>query len=186
MGYKEAEAGRSTMLGIFAALFCVWAVIRITSCVTYDRDIGGHLKRAGDANSVKLAASELKIAIDNIDKWGLCPDVKEVTDPENLPGSCYTSILYKTPSEDIAFWRFNLQEAHADLLRLPEDADTLMKSNTLMKLRETLLDNGEKGVRVTNPDGISIYPRNGIYLWFGLLSALSALVILGYKVWHDW
>ena len=44
-----------------------------------------------------------------------------------------------------------------------------------MKLRETLIDNGESGDEVTMPEGLSKYPNN--ILWY-ILNALSGLFLL--------
>ena len=78
-------------------------------------------------------------------------------------------------------------ESYDELENLPEDATSLEKTNVLMKLRETLTDETESGVSVTIPNGISIYPRNVAYFWWGLLSPIFCLVlwimVLKLKYW---
>lgn len=55
------------------------------------------------------------------------------------------------------------------------NATQLERSNLLMKLRETLLDQGENGkIVVTFPEGISIYPNNIAMFLFGCLSVIPA------------
>ena len=49
-----------------------------------------------------------------------------------------------------------------------------------MKLRETLLDNGEKGDKLTVPSGLSRYPNNGMW---GILTWLAILIIIGLIIW---
>jgi hypothetical protein len=44
-----------------------------------------------------------------------------------------------------------------------------------MKLRETLLDQGES-TTITGPDGISIYPENKMFFWLGITFGILALV----------
>lgn len=69
-----------------------------------------------------------------------------------------THSFYTTPDCDMEFWYRNLRASLDELKNLPEDADHLTVSNQLIKLRETILDTGEKGVRVTVPPGIYYYP----------------------------
>ena len=42
----------------------------------------------------------------------------------------------------------------------------------LLKLRETLLDEGEKGSRITYPKGISIFPNNKLIAILFLISLI--------------
>lgn len=137
--------------------------------IRFDQDIEGHLKRAADSNQPALAIQELEIAEGNMDAWGLCSSKKMDT--------CYTSIFYRTPDEDVGFWRTNLQQTQEDLEALPTDADQLVVSNILLKVRETLVDNGgQNGIHVTHPDGISLYPYNMSYMVWWLVGALLSLV----------
>ena len=128
--------------------------------IQFNINCKGHLKRAADSNTVEMAKKELDIAIEYLEKEGLTEG--------------YTSVIYKTPDEDIEFWYSNLKSASQELAELPNDAPALEKSNALMKLRETIMDQGEKGERVTAPAGISRYPYNGL---LGTLMALSMTFI---------
>lgn len=169
------------LIGIIG--LAIYGGIFVVNKITFSRDVGGHLKRAADANSITLASSELKIALGGIDARGYCPEVKRVTTPEELPQDCYTSAIYNTPDEDVAFWRYNIQTAYKELQALPADTDTLTKTNALMKLRETLVDHGEAGTKITLPDGISRYPHNlGLGLLFTLSGILALIGGLGIKV----
>lgn len=171
MSYGNEGKGFSVMAFVLIVVICIIGGYRGCNIIQYTQDIGGHLKRAADANSVTLASSELKIALEGIDEWELCPEVKKIINPEDLPRNCYTSVLWKTPDEDVAFWRYNLQEAYKDITALSTDADSLTESNALIKLRETLTDNGEKGTTITSPTGISVYPHNAVLGWIlGLLT----------------
>lgn len=153
----------------------VWCGVRIGAGIFFDREVEGHLKRAADANQVPLAIEELEEAVKGMDSRGLtCGQAK----------SCYTSVLYNTPDEDIGFWRRNIEATLADLRAVPEDADHLTVSNTLMKVRETLLDAGESGDHVTDPSGVSIYPRNFAFAlvgWLGLLFMVGGFGLVLYR-----
>jgi len=161
-------------LGLLAML--VWAGVRIYHGIQFDRQVEGYLKLAADATNIELAEDRLGIAIDGMEERGLCGNY----DSEQ----CYTSLLWTTPDEDVTFWRQNTAQALAELRELPRDADALTVSNTLMKVRETLLDEGQS-VRVTTPSGISVYPNNAAYAWWGLGSFLLLCLCAGHWLWKD-
>lgn len=130
----------------------------------------GHLKRAADASSIETADQELSIAIEYLEKEGLTKG--------------YTSIFWKTPDEDIEFWYKNIKSAKEEIESLPKNSSPLEKSNMLIKLRETLLDHGDKGSEsITCPDGLSRYPNNLLFLIlflssFGLIFFFTRKVII--------
>jgi len=152
-----------TFIGIILLIpFLIWGTLRTVNAITYNIDCGGHLKRAADANTVEMAKKELITAI------------KYLQDNNMTAG--YTSVLYRTPDEDIEFWYTNLNQSLGELSAVTNSTSQLEKSNILMKLRETLLDQNKDGTSVTQPAGISIFPKNKIYALFGGLSALFGLV----------
>lgn len=154
--YKRKESTTQKVLffmGLVMAL--VWTTGRVVGCVTYDIEVGDRLKRASDANSIELATQELDAALRGIKSRRLTTG--------------YTSILYRTPDEDLSFWYRNIVSAQQELVQLPKDSTPLEKTNVLMKLRETLLDSGESGPHVTAPSGISIYPNNTLYSVLGTI-----------------
>ena len=119
-------------------------VICMVSKIRFEQNCKGYLKHAADANTVQLAKSELKKSLEFIENQGL------------TQGS--THAIYSTPKCDLEFWYSNLNAAAHELDALPDNADPLIVSNQLMKLRETLVDQGEKGPKVTLPPYISVYP----------------------------
>ncbi len=121
------------------------AAVFIVKNVQFDIGCEGHLKRAADANTVELAVKELEYSVAYLQYHDLT--------------SGYTSVLYRTPDEDMGFWFTNLSASLAELKALPVTSTPLEKSNMLIKLRETLLDQG-KEVSITLPYGISRYPNN--------------------------
>jgi hypothetical protein len=98
-------------------------------------------------------------------------------------------VLWRTPSEDIGFWYYNLYTSRQELENLRPDATQLEKSNVLMKLRETLLDQTGGSTHVTVPAGISIYPHNVLFSWWGWSSTILMFIFGGFLLFHffaDW
>lgn len=161
------------VLGIFATvmtlLFVMCVGLRIYNGIQFDRQCGGHLKRAADANTVELARQELQFSLAYLER-------EQMT-------SGYTSLIYQTPDEDIGFWYGNLKASLNELNEIKPESSLLEKSNVLLKLRETLLDGGQKGEALTAPEGISIYPYNWAFCLgltiSGLLSVLGWFLFVG-------
>ncbi len=160
---REERRGEEMSKIIIGLLLVVFAIpscaVRGYKSIIFERGVGGNLKRAADANTINLAQEELSAALKYIEANGLTVG--------------YTSIIYRTPDEDVSFWYRNLSASLDELRSLPTNATSLEKSNMLMKLRETLLDTHARGVSVTAPDGISVFPNNMAYaIWL----AFSALI----------
>lgn len=148
-----------TVLIVALSIFnlVIWTVMVVMG-IHFKQGCGGHLKRAADANTIEIAESELKMAIDYMEANNLTTG--------------YTSVLWKTPDEDIQFWYNNIKTSYQELIALKDDSPSMEKSNMLMKLRETILDHGDKGDNLTTPNGISRYPNNaliGTLFWIGLI-----------------
>ncbi len=141
-----------TLAGLigFAALAlapgAVMAGLWIYNAIQYDIHVNGYLKRAADANTVSRAKQELDTALESIERLGW------------TSGS--THVLYYTPANDVGFWYENLKESSQELAGISDSSPPLERSNMLMKLRETILDEGGESVSVTAPDGISVFPNN--------------------------
>lgn len=144
-------------------LFCIigW----VFHAINFEINCTGHLKRAADANTIEIAQQELETSL------------KYLEDRKLTTGSTY--MLYNTPACDIEFWYNNLKASLGELQLCSKEASQLEKSNVLMKLRETLLDAGEKGTSITHPPYISIYPNVVLYHIVILLS-LVCTIIFGY------
>lgn len=117
--------------------------------IQFQRSCEGYLKRAADANTIDLARTELATALQYLES------------AELTSGS--THAFYSTPECDLDFWYRNLKAAHQELESFPSDADSLSVSNQLIKLRETIVDQGEKGPKVTRPTNIYVYPNQLAY-----------------------
>ena len=123
--------------------------------------------------TIDLAARELGRAVEYIERNNLT--------------SGYTSVLWRTPGDDVGYWHDNLTASLAELREIRPEASPLERSNVLMKLRETLTDQGEKGTTLTVPGGISIFPSNVVFfVWGGLSSLLAAVLAGAAMVKDDW
>ena len=142
--------------------FGVWIGVRVAYVISFDIQCEGHLKRAGDANTIKLAHQELESALEYVESHNL------------TQGS--THLMFPTPECDVTFWYDNLQSARDELEAIPAGTSQLEKTNILMKLRETLLDSGERGVSATVPPGITIFPYQWLFLLWGWFSFLFCLI----------
>lgn len=147
---------------------CFHSGVRLYKSITFGINCGGRIKRAADSNTIELAKKEMQVV------------VLYLEDNDMTKG--YTSILYKTPDEDVGFWYENLKSALDELEKVKPSISQLEKSNLLMKLRETLLD---EDASVTLPMGISIFPNNVAYCmwgWFSCILFLAGGVVLSMAI----
>jgi len=149
----------NTVILVSMFAFAATIVYHLVAGIMFDRDYSGHLKRAADANSLKLAEQELKIAVSYLQSRHLdSPGGRNLGQIDD-----HTSMFWSTPDEQISFHYDNVVTALAEVqsvLTKGEAATPLERSNVLMKLRETLLDNTREGVKVTYPQGLDVYPSN--------------------------
>ena len=139
-------------------IFVLWCTARIYNDVQFNIHCGGYLERASYANTIELASPALTKAIQYVENNGLT--------------NGFTSIIYRTPDEDMGFWYSNLKQAEDELSKIKPDSTALEKSNVLMKLRESLTSHNSEGSQLICPDGISIYPLNALYCFAGWMSGL--------------
>lgn len=155
-------------IGILLILFTLTSTMTCSvKAVQFNQECKGYLKRASDANTVDIAKQELSKTINYLEKNNLTTG--------------YTSVLWKTPDEDISFWYNNLKSSELELSKVNDNTSALEKTNLLMKLRETLLDNGEKSDTITIPDGLWRYPNNlayGIIFWISLFSLIIGITLI--------
>jgi len=139
---------------------------RIYHKTVLKQNVTGYIKRAADANTIELANQELTRVLDYL-------EANDMTEG-------YTSVLWQTPDEDIGFWYNNLKASQKELATLNSNS-ALEKTNVLMKLRETLLDQGER-TKVTVPSGLSVYPNNKLGAVLLTLACLSFFGIMGIAI----
>lgn len=181
MSYPKATSTKnSTGRYMLALLFFLFSAgvfgWQIMNNIKFTQKVKGHLKLAADANNIELAEQELTKVISYLEANGLTEG--------------YTSVLYDEPTEDIGFWYQNLVVSKEELKRA-ENADQLVQTNTLIKLRETLTDNGGKGkTKVTYPDGLARYPDNlliGTLTWAAVFSLFGIMYYaFSEEQWRIW
>lgn len=157
------------MKALFIILCIICAIIPlivytvgIVKTVEMDVNCIAYLELAADANSVTLAEKHLTTAINYLEENGI------------TRGN--TSIIIKSPANDIGIWYENLKSAQEQMQNLSarDDLTELEESNALMKLRETLLDD----TAVTHPEMISFYPAHISWFWSMVLIWLLWILAL--------
>lgn len=150
-----------------ALIICAFIVpiICIVRGVVFNQNCGGYLEQAANANSVELALERLNVAIEYVEEHNM-------TDG-------YTSVLWKTESDNIDYWYRNLKTCQEEL-ETCVNSSQLEKTNVLLKVRESLTDEGKDGTKLITPGGISRYPNNalfGIFNWISLLMFIVGCAI---------
>ena len=156
---------------IFVLVGCLLLAAPVSSNLGFDWNCEEYLKRAADSASPEKCGEELDKAISYAKENGL------------TKGN--TGVFFKTPSCDIKFWYENLEKAREALREVeskePESKPSAMeRSNVLMRVRETILDNANKGVEVTLPPRIGLYPNVfllSLLFWLGALVGFLGVVI---------
>lgn len=150
-----------TIMIITIVLLITVPALNFLMNVRLNQNCTGYLERAASANTVETAKEELGIALKYLE--------------DNNLTSGYTSIIYRTPGDDVGYWYKNLKESYGELDKVTDQTSSLEKTNILMKLRETIMDHGKNGDYVTKPNGLSRYPNN---LPWGLLNSFAFLVFI--------
>ena len=133
-----------------------------------------YIKRAADASTVETAKEELAKAISYAEEHGM------------TEGN--TSIFLKQPKNDVGFWYRNMKNAYHELDNLLDDSSALEKTNVLMKVRESLVDQGENSIQVNLPQDISVFPNNALYFWAYAVSFVYLFLMLlleGVRFWKS-
>lgn len=154
------------ILVVILVAIATWRGVRL---VQFNMNCAGYISRAAHANTVELAAPALLAAVEYAEARGL--------------RSGNTGIFWRTPSNDVGFWHDNLVASLEELNSIGENSTVLERSNALMKLREALMADGERGQSVRAPDGIDIYPMNRevtIIFWVVAAFTFIAFIAAGY------
>ncbi len=148
---------RNTLATFLIIFSLISPIITIIVGIKFNQNCSGYIKQAADANSVELALQRLDMAIAYVED-------NDLTDG-------YTSIFYKTEDDNIGFWYQNLKTCREELVTCLESTQ-LEKTNVLLKVRESLTDDGKDGTELTLPNGISRYPSNGQFCFWNTLSLI--------------
>lgn len=171
---------KAALIGLVMVLVgCLMLAAPVSSSLGFDWNCEEYLKRAADSASPEKCGEELDKAISYAKENGL------------TKGN--TGVFFKTPSCDVKFWYENLEKAREALKEVESTsgeskASAMEKSNVLMRVRETILDGSNKGVEVTLPPRIGLYPNVfllSVLFWVGILvggiGVILGMVSLGLK-----
>ena len=155
---------RIVILTISIMIFIGTIAYYAVSNITFNKNCGGYLELAANANSIDLAKSNLDKAIQYLEK--------------NQLTTGYTSIIYNTPDENVTYWYANLKACQYELdVFSVRPGSTLEETNFLMKLRESLTKPSSEGDQyIIIPQGISIFPCNTQLLLILLMSLFGICV----------
>lgn len=150
-------------------------LIIISIVCWYGNKVGckDYLKLAGDAPTVQKANEFLEKALGYMERRGLT--------------NGNSAILFRTPSSDVGIWYNQVkgaQQTLASILVKGEAVSQLEKDNALMKIREVVLDQGERGTKVTMPVHIILFPLQ--LLFFVMLILGGVILIIGVIVISIW
>lgn len=141
------KRGIILILSVIALIFMGTIVVKR---IHFKQDCAGYLKQVADASTPELALERLNKALDYVEAHNLT--------------SGYTSVFWRTEDQNVEFWYKNLKACQAELEGCLEGTQ-LEKSNVLMRVRETLTDDGgEDGTKLTIPSNLAFYPDNAFYL----------------------
>jgi hypothetical protein len=159
---------RKNLLLVVGIALCLPLVVfigmRIYSEIRFDINCGEHMELASHASTTELALQEMEIVIAYAER-------EQAT-------SGYTSVLWKTPNDDVGYWYQNLKSARDELRAVKSDTTQEARSQILLKLREVLTSKkGSEGkMEIKVPDGIQRYPNNALYYWGTWASVLLCVV----------
>lgn len=160
---------RFVIFAISLLSLAAWGASSYYNSLCYSWNCGQYLERAANATTVGNAIENMDHALSYLDENGM------------TEGN--TGVLWQTPKNDVGYWYKNLSDATTELQTLPEESSPMEKSNMLMKLKEAILDVGEKGTYVAQPAGIHNFPHNPLYLgWIfvtGVVLVCSGIVVFG-------
>ena len=168
-GPKEGQNMKKSVVVALILSFVAYLATTGILEIQFDRGCEGYLKRAADSNTVELAKENLEVAV-------------KYAEGNNMTNG-YTSVVYRTPNEDVGFWYKNLSASLVSLREVGPETGQLERSNILMKLRETLLDHTSSGDKVTVPEGISRFPNNRLLVVWAIASFV--LSIVGLAKWKN-
>ncbi len=158
-----------TVVGVILLVaLIVFAIVRF-----YGVKIGceDYLKLAGDAPTIQRAYDFLDKAVGYIERHGLT--------------SGNSAIIIQRPGSDIGIWYNQVKGAKETLtimIAKGDAASQLEKDNALMKIREVVLDEGKKGMTVTMPPNITLFPLQLLF-WILIVVGVTILLIGILTLW---
>ncbi len=169
MRIKNKEKVRKFSWFGFVAGMCiliVMGVITVSCWYNFKSNCEDYLKLAGDAPSVEKADMFLGRALGYIEKKNLT--------------SGNSAFVFNTPSNDVGIWYEQIRGAKETTAKLlerkkkdPNSVSEMEASNTLMKIREVVLDASDGKTTVTLPASMDWFP----YRWIMTIMWWSAALL---------
>jgi hypothetical protein len=145
----------------FIFMLCLLAITRIYLFEAFKRNCSWHLALAAESANIELATRHIELALKYIDA--------------NELNVGYTSLIYKTPNEDVGFWRENIAASLAELKQVKPETGQYERTTILLKLGSNLTSRGAWGSTVTAPQGTSIFPYNWLFAFWATVSTVGAI-----------
>lgn len=134
-----------------------WGICRSYKNIEFGLNCEKFLNRAAEASSPQDALASLRIVLDYCEQHNL------------KFGS--TSLIYATDNNNIGLWYTKIVASYISLDALREDASLKEYTIVVEKIHDKLTVTDDKGKTiVTYPEGISIYPYNGRYMMWAIIS----------------
>ena len=131
----------------------------------FKKNCSAYLKLAADAPTIERARDFTALALQYIESKNL------------TKGN--TAVFFPTPTTNLELWYGQIKTAYINIVTLieqekinPGSVSQLTKDNVLMKLREVLIDNGDKGVEITVPSNITVYPNQYLFFIWWLIASI--------------
>jgi hypothetical protein len=157
--------GWQLVLGVLLVLVLpAWAAVRLYRSAEFDRNCQDHLAKAAVALYRADAQEELGAALAYLRAKGI----------DGTSG--HTAIFGATQDTDVGAWYGKVGDAH-ELLSQPTSTNS---GYLLSRVREYLTErDGKGGTQLATPPGISVYPHNRLYAFWGVAGFIAFLVGLG-------
>ena len=157
--------------GRFFSLLCIisvvsflsWAGARIYKYATFQEKIGGYLQNYVESGDMETAEQNLSEAINVLEEQGLTQG--------------QISIFWKDQNCNIGLWYNNLSESRKALTNSLQESK--FNQSIILEKQRDGLKGGTKNSSVRVPDGISIYPNNKLFFWWGILSFVAIIGCVG-------
>lgn len=157
-----------TFLGaVSLVVVIIFSVIRWYSLKVGCTD---YLKLSADAPNIQKADDFLDKALEYLERKNLTKG-----------NSAY---LFHAPSNDVGIWYEQIKgakETTKDILERDSSVSQLEKDNSLMKVREVILDEGSDGTQVTMPVHLDTFPYQWLFLLWWIFTII--ILIVGAIVW---
>ena len=152
---RKTERTIKIFLVIFVICFLGWLAARGVSAIAFDLGCENHIHLAKGSADFDVAAKEIGIATSYMEENNLTEGT--------------VSIFFKDPRNNLSFFYNNLKEIQRQYLSFPKESTEIERNRFVERIQSSLSI-------VSSPRGISIYPHNKLYFWWGTISGVGAFI----------